>query len=86
MKQRDKNPFRNRASSPQPEEIPPAKSTSDMTDAELDESLRQARRDLLEAQHDALREREKARHAPEGSERTKRNLGDIFNSNRRRFK
>ena len=77
------NPFR-RAKSPEPAEAPQA--TSDMTDAELDESLRQARRELLDARHEELREREKARHAPEGSERTKRSLGNIFNSNRRRFK
>jgi hypothetical protein len=73
------NPFRLRAKSPQPEEIPPAKTTSEMTDAELEESLRQARRDLLEAQHDALREREKARHAPEDAGRAApRNLGNLF--------
>jgi hypothetical protein len=82
------NPFRRlRAKSPQPEEIPPAKSTSEMTDAELEESLRQARRELLEAQHDALRERERARVAPADGGRTKRRpLSEIFkNSNRRRF-
>jgi len=81
------NPFRLRTKSPEPEEIPPAKSTSDMTDAELDESLRRARRDLLEAQHDALRERERARVAPEDGGRNKRRpLSEIFkNSNRRRF-
>jgi len=82
------NPFRVRAKSLQPEEIPPAKPTSEMTDAELDESLRQARREILDAQHDELRLREKARVAPEGAERTKRRpLSEIFNkSNRRRFK
>ena len=74
------NPFRRlRAKSPQPEEIPPAKSTSEMTDAELEESLRQARRELLEAQHDALREREKARVAPEdGAPSGRPSLGSIF--------
>jgi hypothetical protein len=82
---KNKSPFRPRAKSPQPEEITLAKATSDMTDAELEEGLRQARRELLEAQHDALRLREKSRVAPE--ERTKsRPLGEIFNSNRRRFK
>ena len=80
------NPFR-RAPRPQPEEVPQTKPTSELTDAELDESLRQARKDLLEAQHDALREREKARHAPEGSERMKPPpLGTIFNKSNRRFK
>jgi hypothetical protein len=84
MKKRT-NPFRNPAR-PQQEELAP-KSASDMTDAELDESLRQARRDLLEAQHDALRERERARVAPEDGGRTMhRPLSEIFkNSNRRRF-
>ena len=74
------NPFRRlRAKSPQPEEIPLAKSTSEMTDAELDESLRQARRELLEAQHEELRERERARVAPEDGGRTqRRNLSEIF--------
>ena len=72
------NPFRPRAKSPQPEEIPP-KSASDMTDAELDESLRQARRELLEAQHAALRERERARVAPEdGAPSGRPSLGSIF--------
>jgi len=50
-----------------------------MTDAELDESLRQARRELLEAQHDALRERERARVAPSsGAPSGRPNLGSIF--------
>ncbi len=78
------NPFRKPAR-PQQAEIPP-KSASDMTDAELDESLRQARRELLEAQHDALRERERARVAPEdGAPSGRPNLGSIF-KNKRRFK
>ncbi len=81
-----KNPFRPRAKSPRPEEIPP-KPASEMTDAELEESLQKARRDLLDLRHEELREREKARHAPEDAGRTKpRNLNSIFNSNRRRFK
>jgi hypothetical protein len=58
-----------------------------MSDAELDESLRKARRDLLDVRHEELREREKARVAPEGSERTKpQSLSRIFNKNNRRFK
>jgi hypothetical protein len=81
-----KNPFR-RAPSPQPEEIPQPKPASGMTDAELEEGLREARRDLLDIRHEELREREKARVAPEDGGRTmRRNLGTIFNSNRRRFK
>jgi hypothetical protein len=74
----NKNPFRPRTKSLQPEEISP-KPTSEMTDAELEESLRNARRELLEAQHAALRERERARVAPEDGGRTqRRNLGSIF--------
>ena len=72
------NPFR-RAPRPQPEEVPQTKPTSELTDAELDESLRQARKDLLEAQHDALRERERARVAPSsGAPSGRPNLGSIF--------
>ena len=87
MKQRDKNPFRKRAASPQPEEVQP-KPASEMSDQELEEGIRNARRELLQAQHDALRERERARVAPEDAGRTKprKNLATIFNSNRRRFK
>jgi hypothetical protein len=73
-----KNPFR-RATSPQPEEIPQAKPASEMSDLELEESLQKARRELLDVRHEELREREKARVAPEGSERTERRpLGEIF--------
>jgi len=84
MKKRT-NPFRKPAR-PQQEETPLAKSASQMSDAELDASLREARRDLLDIRHEELRERERARVAPEGSERTKRNLGEIFGKNNRRFK
>jgi len=73
-----KNPFRNRSTSPQPEEVQ-LKPTSEMTDAELEEGIRQARREILAAQHEELRIRERARVAPEGSGRTeRRNLGEIF--------
>ncbi len=54
------NPFRFRAKSPQPEETQRPKNTSEMTDAELDESLREARRDLLDVRHEELRERVEA--------------------------
>ncbi len=86
MKKKQNPFFRPRAKSPEPEEISQPK-PAEMSDAELEEGLREARRELLQAQHDALREREKARHAPEGSERTeRRNLNSIFGkSNRRRF-
>jgi hypothetical protein len=58
-----------------------------MSDAELEEGLRKARREILDLQHEELRIREKARVAPEDAGRTeRRNLGEIFNSNRRRFK
>jgi hypothetical protein len=84
---KNKNPFlRPRAASPQPEEVQP-KPTSEMSDAEIEEGIRNARKDLLEAQRDALRERERARVAPEdGAPSGRPSLGKIFkNSNRRRF-
>ncbi len=73
------NPFSRKRNTPaHPEEIPP-KPTSELTDAELDESLRQARRELLEAQRAALRERERARVDPEDGGRTvHRPLSEIF--------
>ncbi len=79
MKKRT-NPFRLRAKSPEPEEIPQPKPASSMTDEEIDEGLRQARREILALQHEELRIREKARltgDAPEGSGKP-RNLGNIF--------
>ncbi len=81
------NPFSRKPARPQQEEIPLAKPTSEMSDAELEEGLRKARRELLDAQRAALREREKARVAPEdGAPSGRPNLGSIFNkSNRRRF-
>jgi hypothetical protein len=62
-----------------------------MSDAELDESLQKARRELLDARHEELRIREKARLVPGdasgGSVGTKpRNFGEIFGKNNRRFK
>ncbi len=85
MKKRT-NPFRKPAR-PQQAEAQQPKSASDMSDAELEEGLRKARREILDLQHEELRIREKARVAPEDAGRTeRRNLGEIFNSNRRRFK
>jgi hypothetical protein len=84
-----RNPFRLRATSPQPEE-PRPKLAEEMTDSELEEGIRKARREILDAQHDELRIREKARMVPgdaPGSGRAKpRNLGEIFSKNKRRFK
>jgi len=58
-----------------------------MTDAELEGSLRQARKELLDIRHEELREREKARVAPEDGGRMKPPpLGTIFNKSNRRFK
>jgi hypothetical protein len=61
-----------------------------MTDAELEESLQKARRDLLEAQHEELRIREKARLVPgdaPGSSPSKRSpLPEVFSKSKRRFK
>ena len=86
MKKRN-NPFRLRTRTPQPEEIPQPKPTSEMTDAELEESLQKARRELLDVRHEELREREKARvGAEDGGRATHRPLSEIFkNSKRGRF-
>ncbi len=78
MKKRT-NPFRLRAKSPEPEEAQP-KAASSMSDQEIEEGIRQTRREILDLQHEELREREKARltgDAPEGSGKP-RNLGNIF--------
>ncbi len=56
-----------------------AKTTAQMTDDELQEAITESRRALLDLQHEELREREKARVAPEDGGRTqRRNLGSIF--------
>jgi hypothetical protein len=84
---KNKNPFRLRTKSPRPQEAQQSKPTAELTDAELEDSLQKARRDLLDAQHAELREREKARVAPEdGGRPQRRNLGSIFGKNNRRFK
>jgi len=82
-----KNPFRKRNTPAQPEE-PRPKPATELTDSELEESLRQARRELLDVRHEELRERERARVAPEDGGRTQRrkNLGEVFGKNKRRFK
>ncbi len=89
MKQRDKNPFRKPAR-PRQEEIPLAKPTSQLTDAELEEGIRQARREILALQHEELRIREKARLVPgdaPGSSPSKRSpLPEVFSRSKRRFK
>ncbi len=86
MKKKQNPFFRPRAKSPEPEEISQPK-PAEMSDQELEEGIRNARRELLQAQHDALRERERARVAPSsGAPSGRPNLGSIFkNSNRRRF-
>ncbi len=86
MKQQ--NPFRLRAKTPKPAEIPQPK-PAEMTDAELEDGIRQARREILDAQHAELRIRERARLAPgdaSGGRTERRNLGSIFNRSNRRFK
>ncbi len=84
------NPFRLRATSPQPEEVPEPRPVSEMTDSELEDGIRQARVEILDAQHAELRIREKARlvpgDAPGSSRATPRSLGEIFSKNNRRFK
>ncbi len=79
---------RKRAESSSVETTTDAKTTAQMTDDELQEAITESRRALLDLQHEELREREKARVAPEDSGRTeRRNLSSIFGkSNRRRFK
>ncbi len=79
MKKQNKNPFRLRTGRPEAEEIPQPKPVSSMTDQEIEEGLQKARRELLDIRHEELREREKARVAPEDGGRTqRRNLGSIF--------
>jgi hypothetical protein len=64
-----------------------AKTTAQMTDDELQEAITESRRALLDLQHEELREREKARVAPEDAGRMKPPpLGTIFNKSNRRFK
>jgi len=56
-----------------------AKTTAQMTDDELQEAITESRRALLDLQHAALRERERARVAPEdGAPSGRPNLGSIF--------
>jgi len=64
-----------------------AKTTAQMTDDELQEAITESRRALLDLQHEEMREREKARVAPEDGGRNKRRtLGEVFGKNKRRFK
>jgi hypothetical protein len=84
-----KNPFRKRNTPAQPEE-PRPKPATELTDSELEEALRKARREILALQHEELRIREKTRmfpgDAPEGSGKP-RSLGEIFSKSKRgRFK
>ena len=58
---------REAAQAPEPEAT--AKPTEEMTDDELEGALNQARRDLLDLQHQELRERELARVAPAEQDR-----------------
>jgi len=55
---------REAASAPEPEA--PDKPTEQMSDAELEAAITEARRELLDAQHQELREREIARVAGDG--------------------
>ena len=55
-----RSPFRKRNTPAQPEE-PRPKPATELTDSELEEALRKARREILDAQHEELRLREKAR-------------------------
>ncbi len=88
MKKRT-NPFRNPAR-PEAEEIPQPKPVSSMTDSEIEEGIRKARREILDAQHEELRIREKARlmpgDAPGSSPSKQRPLSEVFSKSKRRFK
>ena len=90
MKNKNKNPFRLRTGRPEAEEIPQPKPASEMSDAELEESLQKARREILDLQHKELRIREKARLMPgdaPGSSPSKRSpLSEVFSRSKRRFK
>jgi hypothetical protein len=79
------NPFRKRAARPQPEEIPQPK-PAEMSDQEIEEGIREARRAILDAQHEELRIRERARLMPGDAPAKPRNLSEIFRKNNRRFK
>jgi hypothetical protein len=68
-----------------PEE-PPSKPTEEMTDAELEEASRAARRKLLDLQHQELREREIARVTGAGeasASATKTTLQDVLREKQR---
>jgi len=82
-----KNPFRKRNTPAQPEE-PRPKPATELTDSELEEGIRQARREILALQHEELRLREKARLVPGDAPgpAQAQSLGEIFNKNKRRFK
>jgi hypothetical protein len=55
-----------------------AKPTEAMTDAELEEAITEARRELLDAQHQELREREIARASASGSPAPDTTLADVL--------
>jgi len=80
-----RSPFRKRNTPAQPEE-PRPKPATELTDSELEEALRKARREILDAQHEELRLREKARLVPGDAGTKPRNLSGIFSKNKRRFK
>jgi hypothetical protein len=81
------SPFRKR-NTPAPREEP--QPASALTDEEIEEGIRQARREILALQHEELRIRERARLAPgdaSGSSPSKRSpLSEVFSKNNRRFK
>jgi hypothetical protein len=56
----------------------PTKPTEQMADDEIQEALNKARRDLLDAQHQELREREIARASASGSPAPDTTLADVL--------
>jgi len=60
-----------------------AKSTEQMTDAELEEAITATRRQLLDAQHQELREREIARVSGSPSPESEPSLADVLRERQR---
>ena len=82
-----RNPFRKR-NTPVPPLVAP-RPASELSDAEIEEAIRQTRREILDAQHEELREREKARltgDAPGSSPSKRSPLSEVFSKSKRRFK
>ncbi len=60
-----------------------AKPTEEMTDAQLEEAITESRRQLLDAQHAELRERETARASTPPSSEPEPSLADVLREKQR---